>query len=356
MSLLFLLPLLLPVPTARASQQDAPTLESPLDNSAVEAGAGDPTLLAGSLRIDRGADRLPIWIPPGEELVFQVVLDLGKLGSLDVGSVTLASGVERYVPGLAGQREDTAQELKVGWLRGSASGGYLGYELDHEITTRINPQAWPRTILRDTQRGSENRRRELLLGWRDGAAVSSYRRDVHCQGCRRREHFVESSLPWSDEHHCDKCRRAEHRVWREGSERAVPEAAIDMLGAVYLARTFMRSGESDARLDMVETDRLWDVTLRRGKRRSIKTRAGVFSSSEILLHSSVPAGEEHTEREFAGLFGIRGELHLWMQDPTGVPVLIEGELPVGDLFDLKVSVVLKEHSGTPQAFARLSGR
>ncbi|MDP6990442.1 MAG: DUF3108 domain-containing protein [Planctomycetota bacterium] len=313
------------------------------------SGPGDPTLVEGSLRLDIGPEGVPVWAAPEEELVFEVVIDLGLLGGAGVGSVTLGSTVERYVPGLAVPLEPDEPVLWAGTLGSAAEGRYLGYDLDHTLSTRFNPQAWPALIHRDVQAGSENRRREVMLGTRDGVTLSTYRFDGHCAGCERREHFVEPTLPWRDDFHCKKCKRAGHRLWREVRKREVPPGSMDMLTAVWVARAFVREGGRSCGFTMVDKYRLWDVTLLRGDTRAIETPAGTFESTEVLLRSEVPEGEE--EREFAGLFGIRGELHIWVHAATGVPVVIRGRVPVGGLFDLGVRVQLEAARGTPAAFA-----
>lgn len=312
------------------------------------AGSGDPELVEGSLQLDLGFTGFPLWVAPAEILTFEVVIDLGLLGGAGVGSVTLSSGVQRYVSGLEVHTEAVSPVRWVGLLRSAAEGRYLGYDLDHELTTRFNPQTWPMLIHRDVQAGTENRRRELMIGTRGGESFSTYRYDGHCWTCERREHFVEPTLPWRSDFHCKKCKRAGHRVWRELRERAVPPGSVDMLAAVWIARAFVREGGPTTGFTMVDKDRLWNVTLARGETEVVRTPAGHFECTEVLLRSEVPEGEE--SREFAGLFGIRGELHIWVHCITGVPVLIRGRVPVGNLFDLGVRVQLERALGTPAAF------
>jgi hypothetical protein len=329
------------------SQDVAPEPEQPTVPVQVLSGPGDPALVEGSLRLDFGPAGFPVWVAPAEKLIFEVVIDLGLLGA-GVGRVTLGSTVQRYVPGLAIPIEPDVPVLWAGTLMSAAEGRYLGYDLDHTLTTRFNPQAWPEVIHRDVQAGTENRRREVMIGMREGVALSSYRCDGHCRGCERREHFVEPTIPWRDDFHCKKCKRAGHRVWGELRVREVPSGSMDMLAAVWVARAFVREDGQSTGFTMVDKDRLWDVTLLRGDTRPIETPAGLFECTEVLLKSEVPRGEE--EREFAGLFGIRGELQIWVHTRTGVPVLIRGRVPVGSLFDLGVRVQLERAQGTPAAF------
>ncbi len=320
--------------------------------TARRAGPDNPNLVEGSFRIDRGAEA-GLWIPPGESLEFRVDVDLGVLGEASVGTVTMSSGLEPFVSGLPlpGQKLDEDGQL-VAWTRITAEGGHLGYELEHTITTRFLPQAWPSQINTEVQKGSENRRRELKVGVQGGEWHSAYRNDGHCGGCDRREHFVKSSLPWGDDHHCKKCKRAEHRLWGRVKEAEVPEQSIDILGAVYLARSLVREDLEELELPMLQHDDLWSVTLRRGSLKDVRVRAGTYRCRQVVLEVKLPEGKQDEASKFSGLFGIRGALQIWLHEGTGVPVLIEGDVPLGDLIDLHVSVRLAKHRGTPEAFTR----
>lgn len=314
------------------------------------AGPGDPHLVEGSFRVDRGT-QASLWVPPGEHLEFEVGVDLGPLGEAAVGTVTMSSGVEPYVAGLPrpGESLPTGGE-HVGWMSIGARGGHLGYELDHTITTRFLPQAWPSLINSEVQTGSENRKREVKIGRGDEGWKSSYRGNSHCSGCTRKEHFVEAALPWNDPYHCKKCKRGEHRMWNTAKEREVPEETIDILGAVYLARSLVREKKDSLEVHLLQKDDLWKLELTRGARRELKVPSGVFPCREVRLNVSQPEGEEGGSRKFSGLFGIKGALRIWLHEPTGVPVLIEGDVPVGDIVDLHARVRLKKFRGTPSSF------
>lgn len=332
----------------------APTggADDPIEAVSKISGADNPNLVEGSFRIERGIQQ-SLWVPPGEALEFRVGVDLGVLGDATVGDVTMSSGVEPFVAGLPipGQKLDEEGAL-VAWIKIQAKGGHLGYELDHSISTRFLPQAWPNQINTEVQAGSENRRREVKVGVRDGAWVSSYRGDGHCRDCKRREHYVKASLPWNDDYHCTGCKRGEHRLWGTARERDVPEESIDILGAVYLARSLVRDGLDEIDLPMVQKDHLWNVQLKRGKLADIKVGAGKFRCRQVLLVVTPPEDSGEKPPKFSGLFGIKGALQIWLHETTGVPVLIEGDVPLGSLMDLHVSVRLAKYRGTPAAFKK----
>ena len=317
---------------------------------AATAKADDPSLVEGSFRIARGAQP-GLWVPPGEALEFEVHVDLGVLGEATVGKVVMSSGVEPFVSGLPrpGQKLEEGGPM-VGWVRITASGGHLGYELEHTIMTRFLPQAWPSLVNTEVQTGSENRQRELKVGLQDGEWKTSFRGNSHCPGCDRKEHFLEASLPWNRDYHCKKCKRAEHRLWDVPRERVVPEQTIDILGAVYLARSLVRGETEEMTIAMLQKDNLWNVTLQRGELADIRVAAGTYRCREVRLIVSQPEGEAEGSTKFSGLFGIKGALKIWLHEGTGVPVLIEGDVPIGDIIDLHATVRLAKHRGTPAAF------
>lgn len=348
---------------ARAPSADDLDAIHSIDVSAVAAdGTSSPpststpietSLGSDALRIDRGVDALALWIPRDEELSFVVVIELGPLGDVEAGRVVLSSGVERYVSGLPsrGGAEPRKGELETGWIKSRASGSYAGYSLEHELHARVLPQIWPRTFYTDTQSGSENRKRELMLGLRDGALTAAYRSDGHCKGCENPEHFIEPTWMWGKPHHCAKCKIAAHRVWKDWTSRATPQGTVDMLSAVYLARSMVRDGRADTTFTLIDKQKLWEVHLSRGKRKRIEVPAGKYDAQEIKLSTSIPKGEPHDPSGFEGMFGIRGTIQIWLEARTGVPVLIQGELPVPVLGSLDVRVELKKSRGTPPDFS-----
>jgi hypothetical protein len=304
------------------------------------------------LTLSRGPGQLPLHIPLGEELEFDVILNVAVLGDAKVGEVVLSAGVEPFVAGLPAAGDALDTDLKVGWIKSQAKGSYITYDLDHQIEMRALPQAWPRVIYRDTQEGTENRKRELKLGDHDGTSYSEYRSDTHCKGCERREHFVEGTWPFGSDHHCDKCKRASHRVWREATSREVPEGTLDMLSAIYYSRTMVRAGLQEISVPLLDKTKLWELTLSRGKQKSIRTPAGKFLCREIQLATSVPASEESDGASFEGLFGIHGTIHIWLEEQTGVPVSVQGLVPIGPI-ELDVQLSLRKYHGTPADFAPL---
>ena len=307
------------------------------------------------LLVARGEGVDPLEIPRDEELVFAVEVDVGFLGSADVGTVTLSSGVTAYQPPLPppGSTAPPGPQRHVGWIRSLAEGSYLGYTLHHELSARHLPQTAPSILFHDTQTGSEHRRRELRIGDYDGKRAAVSRSDRHCKGCTNVEHFVESAWLWGKPSHCKKCKRAEHRIWDPSETRPVPAGTVDLLSAVYLARSMIRENRETTSFPVIDKQKLWDLTVRRGETRTIEVPAGRFRCVLVQLQTTLPPGEPKDKDGFSGLFGIRGTIRIWMDAATGVPVMITGELPVPVVKSLELEVKLKSHRGAPPGFVRI---
>lgn len=314
-----------------------------------EAGGGTVAAKIPDLVVARGGERLPLVIPAGEHLLYDIILDVALIGRTRVGSLVLSSGVEPFREGLprAGQPVETSTR-SAGWTRAVATGGYLGYSIKHTIESRLLPQEWPAVIVRNTQSGSESRSHHLMYGRRNGQETLWYRRNHHCNGCDRVEHFLEGGLTRRDPYHCHKCKRGEHRIWASPSLKTVPGGAVDMLTAIHLARSLVLSERETVGAPLLDKHRWWDLTLSKGDVAMVSVPAGEFRAQAIKLSPSTPEGEQRTER-FKGLFGIHGTLSIWLDTATGVPVRIEGIVPLGPL-ELDVSVELRESSGVPAGF------
>lgn len=337
-------------PDPAVPEASTPASQSPAGQEPAELNAASVVSVPQQpLRIDRGDERLAISVPVEEHLVYDVVLDVALIGRTRVGSMVLSSGVESFRSGLPkpGQPVE-ASAKRAGWVRATAKGGYLGYSLQHVIEARMLPQDWPRVIVRDVQSGSENRRRELMYGIRQETPTLWYRRNRHCKGCKRDEHYIEGGLTRRAPHHCAKCKRGEHRVWDAPTLGAIPEGAVDMISAIHLARSLVLSDREEITLPLLDKDRWWDLTMSKGAVETFEVPAGTYTARAIKLSPNPPTGEEREER-FKGLFGIHGTLSVWLEEDTGVPVQIEGLVPLGPM-TLDVSVELRESKGAPPGF------
>jgi hypothetical protein len=142
-------------------------------------------------------------------------------------------------------------------------------------------------------------------------------------------------------------------VWRDAKFREVPAGTLDMLTAVYLARSLVIDGRDKVEFPLIDRDDLWHVQLTRGRSRRIETPAGKFDAVEVELRTGPPEGSSPSEStKFEGLFGIHGTISIWMDASSGVPVRIEGAVPAGPV-DLDATIELRSARGAPRAFVSL---
>lgn len=318
-----------------------------VDEALMDEAAGQA---AGPLVISRGEGRVPLVIPRKEKLVFNVSLDLGILGRLKVGEVAIFSRVDPFHT--FGEQLAEGPPLERATVTAIAVGQYAVYSVRDELSTQIMPQDWPRYIYSKVQTGSENRKRELNIGVKDGVPTASYRSDTHCDDCALESHQVSSKLPWRSKHHCKDCDAAKHRVWRKFRTKEIKPGALDMLSATMIARAMVALPESKGieEVSVLSKLQVWDITLSRGQTKTQEVRAGKFKTVLVMLDAKPPEEEEDKDHKFSGLFGIHGTISMWFDAATGVPILIAGSVPAGPL-TLQVRIELASYSGAPEGFA-----
>jgi hypothetical protein len=325
-----LLLLLGPAPIAAAGPPQAPSEGTPAPQ---EAGFQEASARVAPFLFHAGPGIPPVEIPRSERLVYDAYLDIALVSSR-VGTVTQTCTVEELEAPILLARADAPSGERAS-IRLDAEGSYLWYELESTLQTSVLPQPWPRLFYQQSSQSSRGtRRREVLLGTRDDAPRASYRGDT------------------------SKGAPEGTRIWRTAQERDVPEGTLDMLTAVFMARSLVREGQKSLTFPLIDGTRLWQLVLRRGKEKRMETGAGEFDVVEVVLEPSPYPGESFGEkaRRFEGVFGIQGSMHLWVERRTGIPVRIQGDLPINDgMFVLGVDVVLRAYSGTPEGFAPVRG-
>jgi hypothetical protein len=286
------------------------------------------------------------WLPANESLSFKVEVTFGPVRGLDVGRVTLSA---LRVPGAEGPAVEAGADSHklIGTIDTLAKGGYLGHEVVHSYAVRWYVGSQPRIEVEEKLRGSRSSSRELRIGEIDQGWKLEYRKDRHCKGCKDKAHYVDGLMPWSKPSHCKDCERIEHRVWRDYKYMDVPEDAIDIISSLYLARGFLLSDQEETTLALINQDELWSVRLRRGGTREIKTPAGTFDCMRVLIGPELAAGDglgEEAAERFEALFGLHGDIGVWVDRAGGFPVVIEGEAPFGP-FSVAVKASLVSRRG-----------
>jgi uncharacterized protein DUF3108 len=318
-----------------ATQEPAKQEPEKQGSATQEAGfqeASAPAPPPAPYRYEPGAEVPALLIPRAETLRYKAYVDAG-IFSGSVGWVEQTCTVAEQQPSIlmtqpSGPPGETA--AIVLHAQGSALAGM--YEFESTLESHIQPKEWPRVTFLSTSTSSQTRRRVVLLGTKDGKPVSSYRGDTK------------------------KGAPAGSRVWREQKERPIPPGSLDMITAVFQTRNLVREGKQTLTFPLIDKDRVWKLTLRRGEERRMETQDGVFFDVvEVVLEPVPYEGESFAEKaeQFEGVFGIKGSIHLWVERKTGIAVRIQGELPVGSgegIFQLGIDVLLDSWSGTPPDF------
>jgi hypothetical protein len=276
-------------------------------------------------------DAPPLLLPRDERLAFGVRAGFSVLDAR-VGTVRMECKVQSARGSLVLKAPQGAPVGEQASLRIVAEGEHTLYSLDAEIKTDIHPQRWPWIVYYFEQREPRNSRRTIRIGWRDDKPHLYYQRDT------------DTGAPKGT------------RVWKDPKERDLPVPAVDLLTAVYYARVLIREERKSFSFPMADKFDLWQLNLRRGASARLETKAGEFDAVQILIEPAPYPGEVAEEKiaerakKFEGLFGMHGSIELWVQKDTGVPLRIEGEIPIGLGLDIGVSVELETYSGTPPEF------
>ena len=271
-------------------------------------------------------------LPRDETLIYDAQIELGPF-SASVGTVTQKSKVEPYQRSLLlnSGSENGEAGLETATVSIRAQGDYTFYEMDSLIETRVLPKEWPQVTYRMISKGTEKRRKEIKLGQHEGSFQASYRKDTSYNAPKGT------------------------RIWREPAFREIPEDTVDMLSSIFLARTLIEDKVDTLSFPLIDKLQIWDVKLTRGKEKRMKLPAGTFDVVEIIIQPKPRPGEgvdEKKKKKFKGLFGMRGDIHLWVDGKSGVPVRIQGDIPAG-IVTLGVDVKLKSYAGTPSTFKKV---
>ncbi|MHC4262442.1 MAG: DUF3108 domain-containing protein [Planctomycetota bacterium] len=304
-------------------------LPTGFDSGIEQEGADQPEVH----RVDRGEGAQALLVPIGEELRYGATLRTA-LADLRVGTVEMKSGVDAKRRSLLSSATNRGAS-ETAWISARAFGDYTLYVMDAQLETRFLGEGWPYSVHKYDHRGTEKRRRELLTGEKNGEWVGSYRGDT--------SRGAPEGL----------------RVWGGVHEQPVPRGAMDTLTAVYLVRSAMAEGLDQVQFAMLDKTRIWDVSVELGDVREVETPAGLFRARPVGLETrridpgaEQESDDEEDSGEFAGPFGIKGNIELLLEVETGIPLVIRGELPLV-LGDLEIDLRLESFTGTPSEFAPL---
>lgn len=277
-----------------------------------------------------GLHSLTCSFPVGERLVYEGMVEKAGL-SVNVGEAVFT----------VNKNEDNDIILKA-----VAKGHKFGYTLDTTLSSAILAGSTVPFIYHYLQRGSEWREKKIVF--ENGEAV--YWRLKHCKDyehCHNPKHMVESTnwvggiIPWGTHKvHCRNtdCRIRDHYYWKRHTVHHLDRPYVDLLTAIYYARNLdLRLGAPEQVVPIVQDKELWLIKLRVKKQARLTVKAGTYDALELILTPVAVKGK--LRDEFKGLFGLNGDIHLWIDRASHRPILIQGTIPFAFL-DLTASVEL----------------
>jgi hypothetical protein len=206
------------------------------------------------------------------------------------------------------------------------------------------------------QTGSEEYHKQMRF--EGGEAL--YVKKRHCREwrtCTDPDHMVtvKKSRGWFQGYdrirqHCrDKdCGKRRHQVWVIRDRHALEKPAYDMLSVVYLCREMdLEVGGEGETVRIVNAHDLWDVNVRAIKRETVEVPGGKFKALRIQIRPSPANDGTKLRDEFQGLFGIKGNIRLWIDEESRIPVKIRGVVPFGVDLNMEIDLVRKRIPKSP---------
>jgi len=238
-------------------------------------------------------------------------------------------------------------------LRGIAKGGKFGYHIRMLWESYLDGKTLLPTLSVNTKTGSERRFERYLF--QKGEVLYFKKKHCHRPDCKNPAHFVRKTkwfgpIPVGKETvHCPGCKDLRHYIWRLIWRHKVNEPFLDMLSAVYAARTSTFRPGASFIVPVVKSRDRWHVKVTAAKEEKVKVSAGTFDCYKIILEPHNVGDRPNAKPKFSGLFGIQGTISIWVDKVTRVPVRIKGSIPFAFL-TLYCDVQLKRATGTPEAF------
>ncbi|MEW6535186.1 MAG: DUF3108 domain-containing protein [Candidatus Auribacterota bacterium] len=232
-------------------------------------------------------------IPEGEQLTYQAFI-LGKL--IPMGTAHLS--IDKVVH----DNEDAYR------FRGTAEGGYLIFTVKMLMDSIVNYATLrPIRFIHD-QSGFEQRKRILTFDW--DSMLIRY-----------------SKFDFSDD------------VLIQRAETPIEPQTRDILSTLYFARSVKPEVGYTVTMKLIEKRDIWKVKIVVVEKGTVKVKDRDVAALKIKL---IPDIKQDTQNEvFQGLFGLKGEIILWVSEDRRIPLLIEGDYPLA-FFDLKIRVILME--------------
>lgn len=203
---------------------------------------------------------------------------------------------------------------------GTAVGHGFGYELKLVSESYVDSSSLLPLLTTNTQSGTENREKKLVFH-NDNI---EYMKMKHCllgDTCQQPQHYLNEN---GVKAHCERCNvNQQHYTWLTRATHNNDKPIYDLLSALFIARNFeLKLGVENLQMKIVDGRDTWTMRIEVTGEEVIETEAGIFNTVALQL-SALPLND-HAKRQkvFKGLFGLKGDVRLWVEKETNLPIRI----------------------------------
>lgn len=246
------------------------------------------------------------------------------------------------------RRSDRKEWPQAYLLHARAEGGALGYSAIANVSSYLDAETLRPVHTSYSQRGSEVYDKQILFQGDEAVYVKK----KHCRDvktCANPAHIVRKKVSRGFlrgyrrvREHCGerKCDKRRHYTWRIRDRHTLDRPTYDMLSVLYICRQMdLHPGGQGEEIRIVDGHGLWDVKVRATGRERIKVPAGKFRCLRIEISPKAAVKGGKLREEFSGLFGISGNIEVWVDEKTRAPVRIRGIVPFGVDLNMEISLV-----------------
>ncbi|MGR3319879.1 MAG: DUF3108 domain-containing protein [Candidatus Anammoxibacter sp.] len=225
-------------------------------------------------------------------------------------------------------------------FQGSAEGSAFGYNLRIDTESFIDSNSLEPLLFTNIQSGSEDRKKKLVFSKKK----IEYLKMKHCKldgKCHDNAHFT-----FKDDVkvHCEKCKDRIHYTWNVRAVHKNTKPTYDLLSALFIARTFdLKYGGEDHEIILADDRDLWKMRIHVAGEEIIETGIGKFDTLLLKLTGIPFNSHAKNQQYFSGLFGLKGDMRLWVDKESKIPIRIRGTYPF--LFDVQVEILITSVEG-----------
>lgn len=233
-------------------------------------------------------------IEPGETLVYNAYI-FGQLIPMGTAELTIS--------------EEDIEGTRYYLFHGKARGGHLIFTVDLDLQSYVNHATLRPDFFIYQQTGFEQRVRRLDFDWEHGEII--YKK----KSCPEDEYELRAQTPM------------------------LPQTR-DILSTLYFARSIEPRVGATRVMRLIEKRTIWTVDVTVTEKKQITIADG--KTFDALLVKIQPRQTGDNEL-FRGLFGLKGDIMLWVTEDKRIPVQIEGDYTLG-FFNIKLRVMLQDWS------------